>query len=118
MPLPFYNFSIRNRILEHEVSLPLSTNDPYRILSDRPFEFWMVSGETVETFENLLTIISPRIVIDNQKNICYVYSGFLGHNNDAFCYQQIRQIGPGLENDFPAHCLLLADSIYPNAPPL
>ncbi|CAC5407160.1 unnamed protein product [Mytilus coruscus] len=59
-----------------------------------------------------------RIVIDNQKNICYVHSGFLGHNNDAFCYQQIRQIGPGLENDFPAHCFILADSIYPNAPPL
>ncbi|CAC5415220.1 unnamed protein product [Mytilus coruscus] len=76
MPLPFYNFSIRNRILEHE------------------------------------------IVIDNQKNICYVHSGFLGHNNDAFCYQQIRQIGRGLENDFPAHCFILADSIYPNAPPL
>ncbi|CAC5415812.1 unnamed protein product [Mytilus coruscus] len=31
---------------------------------------------------------------------------------------QIKQIGPGLENDFPAHCFILADSIYPNAPPL
>ncbi|VDI21343.1 Hypothetical predicted protein [Mytilus galloprovincialis] len=44
-------------MLEQEVSLPLSTNDPYRILPDRPFEFWIVSGETVEMFENLYKLL-------------------------------------------------------------
>ncbi|XP_071146166.1 uncharacterized protein [Mytilus edulis] len=84
-------------------------------------EIWIPSTEPQEEFysgHRKFHCIHTQIVIDNQKNICYVHSGFLGHNNDAFCYQQIRQIGPGLENDFPAHCFILADSIYPNAPPL
>ncbi|CAC5384042.1 unnamed protein product [Mytilus coruscus] len=84
-------------------------------------EIWIPSTEPQDEFYNghrKFHCIHTQIVIDNQKNICYVHSGFLGHNNDAFCYQYIRQFGPGLENDFPVHCFILADSIYPNAPPL
>lgn len=56
--------------------------------------------------------------IDNQKNICHIHSGFLGHDNNAFAYRKIKTTGPGQELDFPANCYLLADSIYPNERPL
>ena len=52
------------------------------------------------------------------KNIRHVHSGFLGHENDAGRYQQIGPIEPGQHLDFPAHCYLLADGMYPNEHPL
>ena len=52
------------------------------------------------------------------KSIRHVHSGFLGHQNDAGRYQQIGPIEPGQHWDFPAHCYLLADGIYPNEHPL
>ncbi|CAG2212839.1 unnamed protein product [Mytilus edulis] len=62
--------------------------------------------------------IHTQVVIDNEKNICHIHSGFLGHDNDAFAYQQMKRIGPGLDLDFPANGFILADSIYPNTRPL
>ncbi len=59
-----------------------------------------------------------QIIIDNRKNIVYVHSGFLGHDNDAVTYRQLPNIGPGQELPFPGHLRLLADSIYPNQYPL
>ena len=59
-----------------------------------------------------------RVIIDNQKNICFVQSGFHGHDNDAFAYQQLPSIGPALDLDFPANLFLLAYSIYPDTRPL
>ncbi|VDI80370.1 Hypothetical predicted protein [Mytilus galloprovincialis] len=234
MPLPFYNFSIRSRILENENQDLLVIKDVYGTLISRPYDFWRISGETVQSFEELFVLILPRVrglrngqrnvnlrnrllltlvwlrqyptypilslifgicntlvgsivntmwlilwealivwpdvnswqqkigkwsempnvlasidgtsheilipstepqeefysghrkyhcfhtqvIIDNEKNICYIHGGFLGHDNDAFAYQQIKPIGPGLELDFPNNCFILADSIYPNNIPL
>ncbi|CAC5393254.1 unnamed protein product [Mytilus coruscus] len=58
------------------------------------------------------------VICDNDKNICYIHSGFLGHDNDANAYHRIGPIGPGDALDFPPQCYILADSIYPNGYPL
>ncbi|CAC5357895.1 unnamed protein product [Mytilus coruscus] len=62
--------------------------------------------------------IHTQVICDNDKNICYIHSGFLGHDNDANAYHRIGPIGPGDALDFPPQCYILADSIYPNEYPL
>ncbi|CAG2243579.1 unnamed protein product [Mytilus edulis] len=52
-----------------------------------------------------LITIPAVVIIDNEKNICYIHSGFLGHENDAHAYHQLGPIGPGLPLDFPAGIL-------------
>ncbi|VDI45215.1 Hypothetical predicted protein [Mytilus galloprovincialis] len=237
MPLPYFGFRIRSRILEDEMPGPWVSNDVYGNLIIRPYEFWILSGETVESFQELVTLVSRRlqnynvgeswmtienrilltliwlrqyptytllsltfgisvsavgrivnimwipmwevvsplihwpavqdwrncrgrwpemsnvvgcidgtsheiltpmtepqeefysghrkyhcihtqVIIDNDKNIVYVHSGFLGHENDAHAYRQFGPIGPGQLMDFPNNCYILADSIYPNEYPL
>lgn len=61
MPLPFFNIRLRDRILEQENQEPLTTNNVYATLCNRPYEFWILSGETVRSFDNLVIMISQRI---------------------------------------------------------
>lgn len=58
------------------------------------------------------------MIVDNEGNICYVESGFLGHQNDAQQYMMMRQIGADAALNFPEECVLLGDSIYPNRHPV
>ena len=62
--------------------------------------------------------IHTQIIIDTNKNIRYIKSGFVGHSNDAQTYQRMDNIGPGADLDFPDGCYLLADKAYPNRHPL
>ncbi|XP_061179072.1 uncharacterized protein LOC133187673 [Saccostrea echinata] len=62
--------------------------------------------------------IHTQVIIDNEKSIRYVHSGFLGHENDAHAYANILEIGPGQELDLPAGLFILADSGYPQTEPL
>ena len=62
--------------------------------------------------------IHTQVVIDNEKRLRLVTSGFRGHANDAQTYQLMGDIGPGLEYDFPDDCYILADKAYPNRHPL
>ncbi|CAG2246549.1 unnamed protein product [Mytilus edulis] len=38
--------------------------------------------------------IHTQVIVDNEGSICYVESGFLGHQNDAQQYRMMRQIEP------------------------
>lgn len=62
--------------------------------------------------------IHTLLVVDTHGFICFVQSGFMGHQNDATSYQLLSQIGPREALDFPADCNLLADKIFPNTYPL
>ena len=62
--------------------------------------------------------ISTQIIIDCDRNIRFLRSGFLGHSNDAMQYHLLPSIGHGQELELPQHAYLLADSIYPNRYPL
>jgi len=43
-----------------------------------------------------------QVNIDSEENIVHVQSGFLGHENDANWYRQIRSIGPDAHLKFSA----------------
>ena len=58
--------------------------------------------------------IHTQVVIDNTGTICYIESGFLGHQNDAQQFMLMRQIGHDPALPFPQDCVLLADKIYPD----
>lgn len=59
--MPFFNIRLRDRILEQENQEPLTTNNVYATLCNRPYEFWILSGKTVRSFDNLVIMISQRI---------------------------------------------------------
>ncbi|CAC5380009.1 unnamed protein product [Mytilus coruscus] len=77
-----------------------------------------IDGTSHDIFGAATRTTRGIVVIDNEKNICHIHSGFLCHDNDAFAYQQMKRIGPGHDPDFPANGFILADSIYPNTRPL
>ncbi|MES9881482.1 MAG: transposase family protein [Sedimenticola sp.] len=59
-----------------------------------------------------------QVIINNNKDIVFLKSGFLGHFNDASTYRELPSIGPGMDLDFPANLRIIADSIYPCRYPL
>lgn len=61
---------------------------------------------------------STQIIVDNERNIVYIHSGFLGHMNDAGQYGMLPEIGPNGALPFPPECYLLADGGYANGYPL
>lgn len=62
--------------------------------------------------------VHTQVVIDNQKKIVHVESGFQGHNNDANTFNMMTPIGDGRTLDFPRNCILLGDCIYPSQHPV
>ena len=62
--------------------------------------------------------IHSVVIIDNEKRIRYIHSGFRGHLNDDNIYRELPQISPNGQLQFPGECWLLADSIYPYQHPL
>ena len=63
-------------------------------------------------------VFSFWIVIDNNRNIRYVQSGFLGRMNDASQYTLMPRIGPGLDLPFPEEAYLLGDNGYASRYPI
>ena len=59
-----------------------------------------------------------QVIIDNNKVIRYLHSGFQGHMNDAQCYRNMPAVGYNKEYHLPRDAWLLADSIYPAEAPL
>ena len=59
-----------------------------------------------------------QIVIDNNNNLRYVQSGFLGHMNDAGQYALMPNIGDGEQLDLPPNVYLLGDKGYANNYPI
>ena len=55
---------------------------------------------------------STQIIIDNQGNIVYIQSGFLG-DNDSAQLQMMPRIGDGEKLHLPAGLYILADKGYP-----
>lgn len=62
--------------------------------------------------------ISTQVLIDNQRNIRYIHSGFTGHMNDAGQFLQLPRIGPNEPLPFPADCYILGDRGYANRYPI
>lgn len=62
--------------------------------------------------------VHTQVVIDNNKKIVHVESGFRGHNNDANTFDMMTPIGDGRTLDFPQNCVLLGDCIYPSRHPV
>ncbi|CAB4016352.1 Hypothetical predicted protein [Paramuricea clavata] len=61
---------------------------------------------------------STQIIMDNNSNIVYIQSGFLGHNNDSGQFQLMPVIGTGQELHLPQGLYILADKGYPSVYPL
>ena len=59
-----------------------------------------------------------QIIIDNNKNIRYIHSGFLGHMNDAQQVLHLPKFGPNEHLQFPDDGLILGDRIYANKYPI
>ena len=62
--------------------------------------------------------VHTQVVIDNEKNIVHVESGFLGHNNDANTFNMMTPVGDGRTLELPRNCYLLGDCIYPSHHPV
>ena len=56
--------------------------------------------------------------MDNQGNIVFIQSGFLGHNNDSGQFQLMANIGTDQELHLPPGLYILADKGYPWTYPL
>ena len=69
----------------------------------------MVGGQ----LETHLGRRGPIVIINNNKEICYIHSGFRGYCKDAQIWRLMSKIGPGRELNFPCECILLADKIFP-----
>ena len=61
MPLPHYLFDIRTRLLENDLNGIFVCKDVFNSLVSRPFEFWILSGENLRSFNELLDEVSIRI---------------------------------------------------------
>ena len=83
----------------HEVQVP-------------PFERKYYSGH------RKYNCISTQIVIDNEKNIRCLSSGFYGHMNDAQTYSKIPSMGINKLLPLPHDSWILADGGYPCRQPL
>ena len=53
--------------------------------------------------------------MDNHRNIVFIQSGFLEHNNDSGQLQIMPRIGPGEQLHLPLGLYILADKGYPLA---
>ena len=62
--------------------------------------------------------VSTQIIMDNHRNIVFIQSGFLGHNNDSGQFQMMPRIGPGEQLHLPLGLYILADKGYPLQYPL
>lgn len=63
-------------------------------------------------------VMHTVVVIGNDMRFKYISAGYLGHSNDARCFQLMPSIGPDGELPFPDDCFLLADLAYANEYPL
>ena len=61
---------------------------------------------------------STQIIMDNQGNIVFIQSGFLGHNNDSGQFQLMANIGTDQELHLPPGLYILADKGYSCTYPL
>ena len=78
MPLPHYLFDIRTRLLENDLNGIFVCKDVFNSLVSRPFEFWILSGENLRSFNELLDEVSIRVWDDrlslaNRVLLCLVW---------------------------------------------
>ena len=66
-PLPICNFDIRNRILENVLSDDFVVKDVYSSVVGRPYDFWMLSGETPESFQSLIELVNTDIIVHGNE---------------------------------------------------
>ena len=60
-PPPLYNLTVRDRILENGDSENFVVNDVFSLTIGRPYEFWLLSGETTQSFQNLCELVSVNM---------------------------------------------------------
>ena len=61
---------------------------------------------------------STQIITDVDGDICYIQSGFLGHNNDSGQLQMLPTIGFGMPLNLPLGAYIIGDGGYPNRYPI
>jgi len=52
---PFGYLSLRSKLLEKWLNQPFCSQDVFAVLLRRPYEFWILSGETPESFQKLVS---------------------------------------------------------------
>lgn len=60
--LPFHDNRMRSRVLEDRNQDQLVLVDVYSTLVSRPYDFLRLSGETIQSFQDLQDLIAPRLV--------------------------------------------------------
>lgn len=60
-PLPFYNMTIRNKIIENWEHDNYVINDVYSLIIRRPYDFWMLTGENPNSFHTLVGLVAGNI---------------------------------------------------------
>lgn len=63
-------------------------------------------------------LLSTQIITDNENNIRFLQTGFIGSMVDAMTYRLMTPVGPGQALDLPPGAILLADQGYPDIEPL
>ena len=60
-PLPYMNLRMRAKLLGNVRQERQQQNDVYAVLVLRPFDFWILSGETLVSFRDLMVQITPLV---------------------------------------------------------
>lgn len=60
-PLPFYNMTIRNKIIENWEHDNYVINYVYSLIIRRPYDFWMLTGENPNSFHTLVGLVAGNI---------------------------------------------------------
>lgn len=66
-PPILYNFSIRSRILDNADGDEFIVNDVYSVVIQRPYEFWILTGESTTSFQNIVIDVSQNLNLHGKE---------------------------------------------------
>lgn len=66
-PPILYNFSIRTRILDNADGDEFIVNDVYAVVMKRPYAFWLLTGESTASFQNIVVDVSQNLNLHGKE---------------------------------------------------
>ncbi|CAC5399252.1 unnamed protein product [Mytilus coruscus] len=76
-PPILYNFSIRSRILDNADGDEFIVNDVYAVVIQRPYEFWILTGESTTSFQNIVIDVSQNLNLHGKEITSVQKSNFI-----------------------------------------